>query len=130
MKILMIDDDKDAVEPIIDALVEHGGHNVTKVSTIKEAEAEFASDSWRYDLFIIDVQIKPAPSEKTTEEESLVAGLILLRKFRARFEKEKVLILTNNLHRVPTALWSGNPNTRARDKVDVRGRRILDVVSW
>src|SRR5689334_20513406 len=100
MKIFMVDDDKEAVEWVIEALEEYGGHKVTKVSTATEAEAAFAAGKWDYELLIIDVQLKPRCDEKTTEEESFTAGLTLLKKFRARLPNDRVLILTNNIFRV------------------------------
>ena len=131
VKIFMVDDDKDAVEPIIETLEEYGDHRVTKVSTVREAEAEFSAGSWKYDLFIIDIQIKPGPDEKITEEESLVAGLSLVQKFRARFKDNRILILSNNLYRVPREFWPGDVNTRAYDKTEVFGGRILDILrNW
>ena len=126
MRILIADDDIEAMEGLITILREYGGHTVKQVSTVSEAETEFSGDSWDYDLFIVDVQIRPSLEEK--EGESLEAGLTLPRKFRARFDNEKVLILTNNLHRVPTYLFRSHPNTKARDKVEVRGRRIVDLL--
>src|SRR5690349_8174719 len=94
MRIFMVDDDKEAVEWVIEVLKEHGGHEVTKVSTISEAEAEFTKPVWTYDLLILDVQLRASPGESVTEEQSHRAGLVLLRKFRRRWENARVLILT------------------------------------
>lgn len=131
MQILMVDDDRGAVEWVVDVLQEVGGHMVTKVETVREAENALEVDQWPYGLLILDVQIRPAGGELMTEEESLIAGLKLYRRFRERHKLARVLILTNNAHRVPTDIWSKDPNTRLEDKVDVAGRKLLDVIrNW
>jgi DNA-binding response OmpR family regulator len=125
VKILLLDDDRDAMEWVVDALTEYGGHTVERVYTVGEAEAKFADGKWGYELFIIDVQI-PGLDPDTTEKESEEAGITLLEKFHRSFPRERVMILTNNLYRVPREVCDAN--TKAFDKVEVRGLRILDAI--
>lgn len=128
MEILIVDDDKGAVNWVVSVLQEVGGHRVTKIDTVREAEAAFEIEQWPFGLLILDVHIR---DESLTEDEYLTAGLRLHRKFRARFKTAKVLILTNNSLEVNARIWSLDPNTKLEDKVDVAGRRLLDIIcNW
>ena len=134
MNILLIDDDRSAMEPFLDLLQQIGGHVVTKKDTYSEALSEFEQaakkGAWPYDLLILDIQIKAVHGELLTERETLTAGLMLYDRFRSMFTHHRVLILTNVLHRVPEHLHEG-PFTKTLDKVEVAGRRLLsEIQHW
>lgn len=127
MKIFMVDDDTFAMDPYLDVLMTYGRHQVEKVESEAAAEDRFErakkQGKWPFDLLVLDVQIHDPQSNKDSDN----AGLRLHMSFRQKFPSERVLILTNNMHWVPASLHEG-PLTKARDKVDVSGRRILDAV--
>lgn len=130
MKILFVDDDKDAVEWVADVLVDYAGHSLKKIQTVSEARSALSVPKWEYDLFIIDVQIRPGPNEPfMSEEDSIFAGIELYREFRSRFPTAKALILTNNAYRLPTAIWAGDRYVRVCDKVEVSGLKLLTAIS-
>ena len=129
MRILFVDDDRDAVEHFINDL-DRGGHTVKKVDTITQARQELNAGSWPYELLILDVQMRPSHDELRSEEASLKAGLTFYLDFREQLKDVPVVILTNNLHRVPTRFVKEDPMLRAWDKVAMAGRLSIEIHRW
>ena len=130
-KIFWVDDDTKTVDGIQRVLEAYGNYEVTKVQTFTAAkqmiDAAIVAKDWPYGLLMIDVHLKVAENEQITEKESLTSGLRLHDLFRAAFGTDPVLFLTNVLHRVPEDLYDG-PHTFARDKLEIKGLAILDVL--
>jgi len=136
MKILFVDDDREAIEHFIEDL-RSDGHTVTRVFTILDARREVDKPDWDFNkpdselkLLILDVQMRSTRQENRSEEASLNAGLTFYYEFRKRYHDARVIILTNNLHRVPTSLTRDDPFLRAWDKVAVAGRLASEIRRW
>lgn len=117
MKILFVDDENYAVDHFLKPL--RNKWNLKKVDSVGKARAEFDRKEFDFDVVVLDVQIRPAADEAMSDKEYQEAGINLYRRLRTIRPKQRIIILTNNPHRIPDDEVSQDPFVLCFDKSQI-----------